>query len=145
MSRKLFVAGNWKMNTSADEAVALAKGVAEAVASAETVDVAVCPPLVYLSAVGEALAGTNVAMGAQNMFYEDNGAFTGETSGAMLLDVGCTYAILSHSERRHVIGESDELFVHLEEYWNRSFDDYFDLQKEYDNVIFAYDGLHLTV
>ena len=109
MSRKLFVAGNWKMNTSAVEAVALAKGVAAAFADVDAVDTAVCPPLVYLSAVGQALAGSNVAMGAQNMFYENNGAFTGETSGAMLLDVGCKYVILGHSERRHVIGESDEL------------------------------------
>jgi len=109
MSRKLFVAGNWKMNTSAAEAVALAKGVAAAVADVDAVDVAVCPPLVYLSAVSQALQGTNVATGAQNMFYENNGAFTGETSAAMLLDVGCRYVILGHSERRHVIGESDEL------------------------------------
>ena len=109
MSRKLFVAGNWKMNTSVDQAVELARGVAAATASVETVDVAVCPPLVYLSPVAQALEGANLAMGAQNMFYEDNGAFTGETSGAMLLDVGCRYVILGHSERRHVIGESDEL------------------------------------
>jgi len=109
MSRKLFVAGNWKMNTSAGEAVALAKGVAASVANVDTVDVAVCPPLVYLAAVGQALDGSNVAMGAQNMSDENNGAFTGETSGAMLLDVGCRYVILGHSERRHVMGESDEL------------------------------------
>jgi len=109
MSRKLFVAGNWKMNTSSDEAVALARGVAEAVAGNDAVDVAVCPPLVYLSAVGQALGTSRVALGAQNMYCEDNGAFTGETSAAMLLDVGCRFVILGHSERRHVIGEADEL------------------------------------
>ena len=109
MARKLFVAGNWKMNTSASEAVALAEGIAAAVGSGDTVDVAVCPPMVYLSAVGKALGQSTVRMGAQNMFCEDNGAFTGETSAAMLLDVGCRLVILGHSERRHVMGESDEL------------------------------------
>ena len=109
MSRKLFVAGNWKMNTSADEAVALAEGIAASTASADAVDVAVCPPAVYLSAVGKVLAGGHVALGAQNMWYEDNGAFTGEVSPAMLLDVGCRFVILGHSERRLVIGEHDEL------------------------------------
>lgn len=109
MSRKLFVAGNWKMNTSNADAVALAEAVAAKFVAVDAVDVAVCPPLVYLSAVGKTISGSNVALGAQNMFYEDNGAFTGETSSQMLKDVGCTYVILGHSERRHVIGESDEL------------------------------------
>ena len=109
MSRKLFIAGNWKMNTSAAEPVALAEGLAAAVGSVEAVDLAVCPPAVYLSAVGKALAGSSIQLGAQNMFYENNGAFTGEISAAMLLDVGCRFVILGHSERRHVIGESDEL------------------------------------
>jgi len=109
MSRKPFIAGNWKMNTSHREAVELAEALAGAIGSVQTVDVAVCPPFVYLSAVAGALAGTGIALGAQNMFYEDNGAFTGEISGQMLKDVGCKYVILGHSERRHVIGESDEI------------------------------------
>jgi len=109
MSRKLFIAGNWKMNTSRAEAAALAGALVEKVGSVDAVDIAVAPPAVYLTTVADALAGSNVALSAQNMFFEDNGAFTGELSGAMLLDVGCTYAILGHSERRHVIGESDEL------------------------------------
>ena len=109
MARKLFVAGNWKMNTSRAEAVALAAELASQIGSQEAVDLAVCPPMVYLAAVGEALAGSRIDLGAQNMFCEDNGAFTGETSGTMLLDVGCRLVILGHSERRHVIGESDEL------------------------------------
>jgi len=109
MSRKLFVAGNWKMNTSRASAGELAAALAEQIGAVAEVDTAVCPPFPYLAAVGAALKGTRVALGAQDMWYEDNGAFTGEVSGAMLKDVGCTYVILGHSERRHVIGESDEL------------------------------------
>ena len=71
-------------------------------------DVAVFPPSVYLSMLGEALAGSGVALGAQNMYHQPNGAFTGEISAAMLLDLECRYVILGHSERRHVLGETDE-------------------------------------
>ena len=109
MSRKLFVAGNWKMNTSLAEAVALAKALAAGLGDVEAVNLAACPPFVYLSAVGEALAGSPIALGAQDVYYEDNGAFTGEVSTAMLADVGCRFVICGHSERRHVIGETDEI------------------------------------
>ena len=109
MARKLFVAGNWKMNTSLAAAKALASEVASLVGAQDAVDVALCPPFVYLSAVKEAIGGGKIALGAQNMFYENDGAFTGEISGAMLKDIGCRYVILGHSERRHVIGESDEI------------------------------------
>lgn len=109
MTRKLFIAGNWKMNTSRDAAVALAAGLAERIGSVGEVDLAVAPPFVYLSAVGEALQGSRIALAAQNMYCESNGAFTGETSGEMLKDVGCPLVILGHSERRHVLGEADEL------------------------------------
>ena len=109
MSRKLFIAGNWKMNTSQADSTDLAKALVEVIGSVDTVDMAVCPPSVYLSSVAGTLAGSNIALGGQNVFYEDNGAFTGELSTAMLKDVGCKYVILGHSERRHVIGESDEL------------------------------------
>jgi len=108
MSRKLFIAGNWKMNTSASEAGKLAAALAEKIGSVDEVDLAVCPPFVYLPAVKAALAGCRIELGAQNMYYEDNGAYTGEISGAMLKDVGCRYVILGHSERRHVMGETDE-------------------------------------
>jgi triosephosphate isomerase (TIM) len=108
MSRKLFIAGNWKMNTSSAEAAALASGLAARLGGVDAVDLAVCPPMVYLGVVGEALGDSGIALGSQNMFYEDNGAYTGETSAAMLKDLGCVYPILGHSERRHVIGESDE-------------------------------------
>lgn len=106
MLRKL-IAGNWKMNTDRAGAVALAKGVAAGAGHHKNVDLLVCPPAVYLTAVGEALTGSSVAMGAQNMYHEGNGAFTGELSAAMLKDVGCTYVILGHSERRHILKETD--------------------------------------
>jgi len=109
MARRKFIAGNWKMNASKATAVELAKALVAQIGSLEAVDLAVCPPFVYLEAVGKAIAGSRLALGAQDMFYEADGAFTGEISGAMLKDVGCRYAILGHSERRHVIGESDEL------------------------------------
>ena len=109
MPRKLFIAGNWKMNTNAASARALAEALVDRIGALEAVDLAVCPPFVYLSAVAEVLAGSRIALGAQDVYYEDDGAFTGEISTAMLKDVGCTYVICGHSERRHVIGETDEL------------------------------------
>src|SRR3954471_15318706 len=106
MMRKL-IAGNWKMNTDRASAVALAKGIVNGVDQYKAVDLLVCPPSVYLAPVSEALFGSSVALGAQNMYHEANGAFTGELSAAMLKDVGCTYVILGHSERRHILGETD--------------------------------------
>jgi triosephosphate isomerase len=73
------------------------------------VDLLVCPPAVYLIPVNEVVRGTSVALGAQNMYHQPNGPFTGEISAAMLLDVGCSYVILGHSERRHILGETDEM------------------------------------
>lgn len=105
--RKTLIAGNWKMNTNRAEAVALAKGVAEGAAAVEGVDLLVCPPTAYVSVVGEALTGSPVALGAQNMCADDNGAFTGETSHTMLTDLGAEYVILGHSERRTLFGETD--------------------------------------
>jgi triosephosphate isomerase (TIM) len=106
--RRPFIAGNWKMNLNRASAVALAKGVAEKAAKIEGADLAVCPPSCYLDAVGQALAGSKVALGAQNMYHEREGAFTGELSAAMLRDLGCKCVILGHSERRHILGETDE-------------------------------------
>ncbi|MGD0518409.1 MAG: triose-phosphate isomerase [Thermoguttaceae bacterium] len=105
--RKPFIAGNWKMTQNRASAVALAEGVAKAAKTIEGVDMAVCPPSCYLDAVGKAIAGSNVALGAQNMYHEKEGAFTGEISASMLCDLGCKYVILGHSERRHVLGETD--------------------------------------
>ncbi len=95
------------MNLTRAEAVALAKGIAAAIGKASDVDVAVCPPSVYLEAVRGAIEGSAVGLGAQNMYHESNGAFTGEISASMLRDVGCRYVVLGHSERRHILGETD--------------------------------------
>ena len=108
--RRMLVAGNWKMNTLRESAVALASSLAAAVpATRAAVDVLVCPPFPYLTMVGEAIADSGVTLGAQNAYFEPPGAFTGETAVEMLLDVGCRYVILGHSERRHVLGETDAL------------------------------------
>ena len=111
MRRKL-VAGNWKMNTTLAEARALAGAVAAGVGASPSVDVAVCPPYPWLVPVADALKGSAVALGAQDVSAEPKGAFTGEVSPGMLLEAGCRYAIVGHSERRHVIGESDSLINH---------------------------------
>ena len=106
--RRMLIAGNWKMNQDRAGAVALAAGVAEGVGSDETVGVLVCPPSVYLGAVKAAVVSSPVRVGAQNIYHEASGAFTGEISAAMLVDLDCRYVILGHSERRHVLGETDE-------------------------------------
>ena len=106
--RRPFIAGNWKMNLDRASAVAVAEGLAKAAEEVDEVDLAVCPPSVYLDAVGQALAGSKIALGAQNVYHQPKGAFTGEISVAMLRDVGCEYVILGHSERRHVLGEKDD-------------------------------------
>jgi triosephosphate isomerase len=106
--RRKFIAGNWKMNLTRSEAVALARGLANKIGPASKIDIAVCPPHVYLDAVAHSLEDSAVALGAQDMYHEANGAFTGETSASMLLDLGCTYVILGHSERRHILGETNQ-------------------------------------
>ena len=106
--RRPFIAGNWKMNLDRAGSVALAGGIAEKVGGEAAVEVAVCPPACYLEAVAGAVQGSAVGVGGQNMYQEPSGAFTGELSGQMLLDIGCTYVILGHSERRQYFGETDE-------------------------------------
>ncbi len=108
MTRRKIIAGNWKMNTRRCDAVALAKKIVEAVGDQSPVEVALCPPAVYLSAVAEAVAGTPVELGGQNLYAAADGAFTGEVNAAMLTDVGCRMVILGHSERRQLMGETDE-------------------------------------
>ena len=108
--RRLFVAGNWKMNTLLDSATALAAELAQAVpADRNQADVMVAPPFPYLAAVKSALAGSGIQLGAQNAWHTPPGACTGEVGVDMLKDVGCQQVILGHSERRHVLEESNEL------------------------------------
>jgi triosephosphate isomerase len=109
--RKPFVAGNWKMNTDSRSSVDLAKAVASGSSelTSGSVSVAVIPPFVYLPSVVGAVSSCDVAVGAQDIYFEEKGAFTGEISPAMLKDIGCTYVLCGHSERRHVIGETNEL------------------------------------
>jgi triosephosphate isomerase (TIM) len=107
--RKLFIAGNWKMNllrTTSHELLARLK---DSLAGIHQVDIAVCPPSVYLGDAAQVLAGSNLGLGAQNVSCQPEGAFTGEISCAMLLDIGCRYVILGHSERRAIFGETDGL------------------------------------
>lgn len=106
--RQPMVAGNWKMNGSSDSVKELIKGIKAGVGEANA-EVVVCPPFVYIPAVAEAIAGTAIKLGAQNMCDQDAGAYTGEVSGPMLKDVGCEYVIIGHSERRAMYGETDEV------------------------------------
>src|SRR5690349_8849969 len=108
MARTPFVAGNWKMNTSKATAVELAKAVAQG-APTSGVQVGVAPPFVYLDAVGQSLASSRVLLGAQDCYFEKNGAFTGEISVEMLKDLRVQFCLTGHSERRHVLGERPEL------------------------------------
>lgn len=103
-----FIAGNWKMNMLRESSLALIEGLLAQLPKNDQVEVAVCPPSVYLDAVAGALRGSRIGVGGQNMYHEKEGAFTGELSGQMLLDVGCKYVILGHSERRQFFGETDQ-------------------------------------
>src|SRR5437763_5357693 len=109
MARTPFVAGNWKMNTTKSAAVLLARDIARGLPAAGAVQVGVAPPFVYLDAVGQAVLGSKVMLGAQDCYCEKNGAFTGEVSLEMLKDVGVQFCLTGHSERRHVLHESGEL------------------------------------
>lgn len=106
--RKPLLAGNWKMNKTIDESVALVKELAEKVKGVDDRDILVCPTYPALKPVADAIAGTNINLGAQNIFWEEKGAFTGEVAGPMLIAAGCKYVIIGHSERRQYFGETDE-------------------------------------
>ncbi|MBI2194454.1 MAG: triose-phosphate isomerase [Planctomycetes bacterium] len=101
-------AGNWKMNLTPDAAEALARAVHDAAPGLPGVEIVLCPPAVYLASVARVVSNGPVALGGQNLYWEAEGAFTGEISGHMLRWVGCRYCIVGHSERRHVLKETDD-------------------------------------
>jgi len=107
MARKKIIAGNWKMNKTPSEAVALVEELKPLIAS-ETVDVVFCVPAINIIPVVTATAGTNIKVGAQNMYFEESGAYTGETSPTMLAEAGVKYVVIGHSERREYFGETDQ-------------------------------------
>lgn len=107
--RRPLVAGNWKMNGSKAESAALLDGILAGIDSVTAADMAVCPPAILISLVEQKLAGSAVAWGGQDINVNAAGAFTGEVSGPMLKDFGCTYAIVGHSERREYYGETDQV------------------------------------
>jgi len=102
------IAGNWKMNTTVDEAVRLVKEMLPAIDKIKGVEKVVCPPFVSLTAVGKAIEKSSLKLGAQNLYYKEKGAYTGEISTEMLAGL-CEYVIIGHSERRQIFGETDEL------------------------------------
>lgn len=108
MSRKPIIAGNWKMNKNVHEAVQLVIGIKRELFEEKEVDVVVCPPFTALSAVAELLEDSEIGLGAQNIFWEEKGAYTGEIAPDMLKEIGCKYVIIGHSERRQYFGETNE-------------------------------------
>ena len=107
MSRKKIIAGNWKMNMTPSEAVKLVETLKPLVAN-DDVDVVFCVPAIDIIPAMEAAKGSNIAIGAENMYYEESGAYTGEISPAMLVDAGVKYVVLGHSERREYFAETNE-------------------------------------
>ena len=109
MARKKLIAGNWKMNNSNKEALELVNNLKGLVKDVKDRDIMIAPTFTCLSDVHNAIKGTNIKLGAQNLYFEEKGAFTGQISADMLLAVGCEYVIIGHSECRDIFGEKDEL------------------------------------
>ena len=107
--RRAFVVGNWKMNGRRDSSRELLRRLLQGIASTETVDIGVCVPYVFIPEASELLANSPIMLGSQNVADKESGAFTGEVSGTMLVEYGCRLAIVGHSERRALYGESSEL------------------------------------
>lgn len=110
--RTPFIAGNWKMNTILQEATTLVTALKENLKNIEKKDIVVCPPFTYLAAVKGILKNSTIKLGAQNVYSQPKGAFTGEISTNMLKDVGCNYVIIGHSERRQIFKEDNESINH---------------------------------
>jgi len=108
MGRMPFIAGNWKMNKTVEEAIDLVRQLKASISNVTGVEVAVAPPFTAFYAVSQELKGSFIRLAAQNVFYEEKGAFTGEVSPIMLKEIGCQYVIIGHSERRQFFGETDE-------------------------------------
>jgi triosephosphate isomerase len=108
MGRLPFMAGNWKMNKTTGEAIDLVRELKATISGVKGVEVAVAPPFTALYAVCKELEGSSIRLAAQNLYWEEKGAFTGEVSPLMLKEVGCHYVIIGHSERRQFFGETDE-------------------------------------
>lgn len=106
--RKPILAGNWKMNKTIGEAIELVNGLKRNLYNIENADIVVCPPFTALSDISEITSDSNIALGAQDLFWEEKGAFTGEVSAAMLKDAGCKFVIIGHSERRQYFHETNE-------------------------------------
>lgn len=108
MKRIPFIAGNWKMNKTVEEALALIRELKGSLKEVQDVEVAIAPPFTALYAASQELKGSSIHLASQNLFWEEKGAFTGEISPVMLQEVGCRYVIIGHSERRQFFGETDE-------------------------------------
>ncbi|MDR0485278.1 MAG: triose-phosphate isomerase [Elusimicrobiota bacterium] len=106
--RKPIMAGNWKMNKTISESLSFIESLKSSAAGISDIEILICPPFTSLFALREQMQGTQIALGAQNLFWEAKGAFTGEISPIMLKDSGCKYVLIGHSERRQYFGETDE-------------------------------------
>lgn len=120
MSRKPFIAGNWKMNMTIDEGVALVNELKPLVAGIDNVDIAVCPTFVALAKVGDAIKGSNIMLGGQNTFWKESGAWTSQVSPKFLLDAGCQWVIVGHSETRGRFGKVDDELAKVLGYFGES-------------------------